>query len=68
MNKNIRYINYKDEAERSRLIEEYQMYGYYVTESNGRILVNSKWPKKVEKKGRDNKRKFSRKVDKPANS
>ena len=55
MNKNIRYVNYKDEAERSRLITEYEMYGYYVKDENGRLIVNSKWPKKPKKKEEDRK-------------
>jgi hypothetical protein len=56
VNKNIRYVDYKNEAERSRLIEEYSMYGYYVTEADGRIVVNSKWPKKPTKKKGKNER------------
>lgn len=63
MNKNIRYVTYKNEAERSRLIEEYASYGYYVTENGGRIVVNSKWPKKVDKKKGRPAKKFDKRGD-----
>ena len=49
--KNTRYVNYTNDGERSRLMEEYQQMGYYVTTEDGRLKVNSKHPKrKTEKK------------------
>jgi hypothetical protein len=53
MNKsNILYVDFKDEAERSRLVSEYEMYGYFVTTEAGRLRVSSKAPAKVEKKSK----------------
>lgn len=62
MKSNILYVNYKDEAERSRLTEEYVSMGYYVTVVGDRIKVNSIHPKKKkdDKKGDKDERKVSR--------
>lgn len=52
---NILYVDFKNEAERSRLVEEYEMYGYHVSMEAGRIRVSSKHPAKVDKKKNERK-------------
>lgn len=50
MNSNIRYVRFSSDEQRDMLVEHYNMYGYYVKVDGDRIIVNSKWPKKTEKK------------------
>lgn len=54
-NKNIRYVDFHNDEERKRLVEDYESYGYNVKVADGRIVVNSKWPTKPKEKKNDRK-------------
>jgi hypothetical protein len=63
MNKNIRYVTFKTDAQRDALIEDYRIIGYYVTVEGDRIKVNSKHP--VKKVVKEEKPRSEDKEDRP---